>query len=150
MKRKIKALLLATGIILAAHNTEAQTNPFEKDPWTAKQLMEPEELASMIKNPKAEKPLILNIGVVDDIKGAKNIGPVSNPENQEKLKKAVIHLSKDVSLVFYCGCCPFNKCPNIRPAFKLISEMGFKHAYLLNLATNIKVDWINKGFPLDK
>jgi hypothetical protein len=49
----------------------------------------------------------------------------------------------------YCGCCPFEKCPNIRPAFNLMKAMGFSNGKLLNLPTNLKQNWIAKGYPVE-
>ena len=119
-----------------------------KDPWNKSQLMEPAYLVSLLKNPNAVKPLIFNIGVVEDIKGAKNMGGASEKENLQKFKKTIASLPKKSSVVIYCGCCPFSRCPNIRPAFKALQEAGLTNAKLLNLPTNIKTDWINKGYPL--
>jgi len=52
--------------------------------------------------------------------------------------------------VIYCGCCPFEHCPNVRPAFQLLNEMKFTNQKLLNLSTNLKTDWIDKGYPVAK
>jgi hypothetical protein len=52
-------------------------------------------------------------------------------------------------VVIYCGCCPFAKCPNVRPAFSTLLGMGFKNPRLLNLSHNLKADWIDKGYPLE-
>ena len=120
----------------------------KKDNWVQKDLIEPSELASMIANPKGQQAQIFNIGVVEDIKGAKNIGGVSNKENLEKFKSALNKLPKNTLLVVYCGCCPFERCPNIRPAIGLIKSMGFSNGKLLNLPTNLKQNWIDKGYPL--
>lgn len=49
---------------------------FAKDPWTKSELMAPASLAVLIKNPKAAKPIIFNIGVVEN-KGARNMGGAS-------------------------------------------------------------------------
>lgn len=138
----------------ATLTTQAQSFPNElrleksKDPWTKDQLIEPVSLAAVIKNPKAVKPLIFNIGVVEDIKGAKNMGAASEKENLERFKKTLTRLPKNTFVVVYCGCCPFDRCPNIRPAFQALQAGGFMKGRLLNLATNIKTDWINKGYPL--
>ncbi len=58
------------------------------EPWTDKQLKDPAVLAATITDPKAPKPVILNIGPVQQIKGAIAIGPVNTPENLEKLRTA--------------------------------------------------------------
>lgn len=120
------------------------------DPWSKAQLIQPSTLAAIIKNPKAVKPKIYNIGVVEDIKGAINMGAANEKENLERFKKAISKLPKNTQLIVYCGCCPFDRCPNIRPAFKALQSAGLTQARLLNLPTNIKVDWINKGYPLNK
>ena len=120
-----------------------------KKPWKSSQLIESATLVSQIKNAKS-KPLIFNIGVVEDIKGAKHIGGVSKEENLKSFEQALKGVPKSASVVVYCGCCPFDKCPNIRPAFNMLNRMGFTHAKLLNLPTNIKVDWIEKGYPVEK
>ena len=51
-------------------------------------------------------------------------------------------------VVVYCGCCPFEHCPNIRPAMAVLKEMNFTDYYLLNLLRNIKINWIDKGYPV--
>ncbi len=119
------------------------------EPWTVKDLMEPAALASMINNVKSQKPVIYNIGPLADIKGAINIGSMTSGANLEKLSKSLASVSKDKIVVIYCGCCPFRNCPNIRPAFELLKEKGFKNARLLNLKQNLKVDWTDYGYPLE-
>ncbi len=146
----LSTLLLA---LLTTFTSVAQSLPglqLEKDPWTKSQLMEPAALAAILENPRATKPLIYNIGVVDDIKGAKNMGAASEKANLEQFKKVISTLPKNTSVVVYCGRCPFSRCPNIRPAFQALQAAGLKNGRLLNLTTNIKTDWIDKGYPLAK
>jgi hypothetical protein len=57
---------------------------------------------------------------------------------------------RDREIVIYCGCCPWEKCPNIRPAFAALQEMGFTHVKALYVPDNLAKDWIGKGFPTDK
>jgi hypothetical protein len=139
---------------LAIVSCEAQTSPatiptLEKpNPWTENQLIEPAELAALINNSKSDVPVIFNIGAVEDIKGAKHIGAVSNAENMEKFKHELNLLPHNTEIIIYCGCCPFSKCPNIRPAFLELQKTGFTNIKLLNLPTNLKTNWIAKGYPL--
>lgn len=77
-------------------------------------------------------------------------GPGSTPEGLADLRKAVAGQPKDREIVLYCGCCPFEKCPNIRPAFAALREMGFTHVKALMLPTNLKTDWIDKDYPTEK
>jgi thiosulfate/3-mercaptopyruvate sulfurtransferase len=119
------------------------------DPWTAKQLMEPSELIK-IKDEKREEVFIYNLGPAGTIKGSVMIGSTSQKENLEKFQSALKEVPKDKKIVIYCGCCPFENCPNIRPAFSLLNELKFSNIYLINLPNNLKIDWIDKGYTLEK
>lgn len=118
------------------------------EPWRPDQLLEPAELAATISDTDAKKPLIISIGPAATIKTSVGVGPASEAENVVKLEKLLSKESKDRAIVIYCGCCPFKNCPNVRPAFKKLNEMGFKNHKLLNLAKNLKTDWLNKGYPV--
>ena len=133
---------------------KAQTSPvaqpslLDNYPWTSHDLIEPSALADVIKDTPAKLPLILNIGAVEDIKGAKHIGAANKAENMAALKSAVSALPKNAEIVIYCGCCPFTKCPNVQPAFKELKAMGFINVKLLNLPVNLRTNWVSKGYPL--
>ncbi len=120
------------------------------DPWTTKQLIEPKALADIINNPKSKKPIILCIGFGGNIKGSKQLGPAGEQEGLENLKKELSSLKKDADIVIYCGCCPFEHCPNVRPAFNLLNTLKFTNHKLLNLTHNLKADWTDKGYPVEK
>jgi len=121
---------------------------FAQEPWTVQQLMPPSELANLINSSSDKKPIIFSIGVAAVIKGSVDIGPVQKPANLQKFKEDLNKLPRNSNIIIYCGCCPFVHCPNIRPAFQLLNEMKFTNQKLLDLTTNIKVDWINKGYPV--
>lgn len=120
------------------------------DPWTDSQLMNPSDLAKIIKDPKAAKPIIFSIGMQAIIKGSVDIGPAMVKANLDNLKQKLEKLPKNTPVVVYCGCCPFSRCPNVRPAMQLLNGMQFTNARLLNLPQNIKVDWIDKGYPISE
>jgi len=123
--------------------------PQSDEPWTDKQLKDPAMLAAAIADSKAPRPVIFNIGPVQQIKGAIAIGPASKPGNLEKLKQQLAKLPKDTEVIIYCGCCPFRRCPNVRPAFELLQKTKFKNAKLLNLPTSLNDDWVSKGYPME-
>jgi hypothetical protein len=123
--------------------------PQSDNPWTDKQLKDPAVLAAAISDPKAPRPQIFNVGPVQQIKGAIAIGPATKPDNLEKLKQQLAKLPKDKEVIIYCGCCPYSRCPNVRPAFELLQKLKFKNAKLLNLPSNLNDDWISKGYPLE-
>lgn len=136
-------VLLAAAIALGAAS----------NPWTPADLMSPEVLAQTLKDGKT--PMILYVGFPVLYRGAHIptavlAGPVSKPEGVEALKAALNGVPLDRQIVVYCGCCPWDKCPNIRPAFKLIRELGYKDAKLVTIPTNLHTDWVEKGFPVDK
>ena len=122
----------------------------DNEPWNSDQLMEPATLASMMEQNQTENLLVVSVGPGAVVKNSVDIGPAQEQANIEKLKTYLKNVPKDKEVVIYCGCCPIGKCPNVRPAFEVVSEMGFHHAKLLNLATNSKVNWIDKGFPTNE
>src|SRR5664279_5071646 len=137
---------LVTALLLSSIG---QALPQSDEPWTDKQLKDPAVLAAAIADAKAAKPVIFNIGPVQQIKGAIAIGPTSKSANLEKLKQHLAKLPKDQEVIIYCGCCPFSRCPNVRPAFELLKKLKFTNAKLLNLPTSLNDDWISKGYPLE-
>jgi hypothetical protein len=145
------SLLIVLGSILNATAQISQNTSKSLDKpnlWQATDLLQPADLAATLRNKNAKRPVILNIGVVEDIYGAKNIGAASKKENLEKLKGSLMNLPKNNMVIIYCGCCPFDKCPNIRPAFNMMKDMGFINGKLLNIPVNLKQDWINRGYPM--
>lgn len=144
--KNIKHFLLLFSFILLSLSSQAQT---KAEPWTESQLMQTKELADIINDPKADKPLIINIGPQAVIKGSVDVGPGKEKDNIKKLEKMLSKENKNREVVLYCGCCPFDKCPNIRPAFSLIKEKGFTKAKLLDVPKNIKTNWIDPGYPVN-
>ncbi len=116
--------------------------------WTSDQLMEPSELAAALKSAK-DFPVILSVGPGALIPHSKGIGMVKEEESMKKFREELAGLSKDSRIVIYCGCCPFEHCPNVRPAVDVLRDLKFTNFRLLNLPHNIKVDWINKGYPVN-
>ena len=122
----------------------------KQDPIKKEQLLQPQELAYKINDPKSVKPVILNVGTVDQIKTAVKAGPVNDKEGFGRFKAEVSKISKDKEVVIYCGCCTSQNCPNIRPAIKYLIDSGYKKAKVLDIPTGIKEDWVQKGYPLEK
>jgi thiosulfate/3-mercaptopyruvate sulfurtransferase len=120
------------------------------EPWTDKDLVQPDQVAKDLGT-----PLLIHAGFpvlyrAAHITGSVFAGPGSKDEGIADLKKAVAAQPRTREIVLYCGCCPFDKCPNIRPAFAALHEMGFTHVKVMELPTNLKTDWIDKGYPTDK
>jgi thiosulfate/3-mercaptopyruvate sulfurtransferase len=94
--------------------------------------------------------VIISVGPGAVIPTSIEAGTASSAEGLNKLKDVLSTLPKEKKIVVYCGCCPFEHCPNARPAIALLKEMKFTNYYLLNLPHNIKQDWIDKGYPTTK
>ena len=62
------------------------------EPWTDKELKDPAVLAAALTDSKAAKPMIFNIGPVQQIKGAIAIGPTGAEGNLDKLKQQLAKL----------------------------------------------------------
>jgi hypothetical protein len=120
------------------------------DPWPASALLEPATLAGTLRSD--HPPLVVSVAFPVLYRGrhilhAVDAGPGSKPEGIEALKKVAAAFPKDADIVLYCGCCPMVKCPNIRPAYRALLEMGFTHIRVLNIPTNMHTDWVARNYP---
>jgi len=149
MKTKILIFLFFT-VATSVFATNEFSSQEQNDPWTQQQLLAPADLAKVLNNPKSPQPIIFSIGMQAIIKGSIDIGPVMKKENLNILKQKLDKLPKNSNIVVYCGCCPFSRCPNVRPAMALLQNMQFTNYKLLNLPQNVKVDWIDKGYPMSE
>lgn len=144
MKTVQPALILVISGLLSWCNISAQA-PVN---WTNDQLLQPSELATTLKDNK-EIPVIFSIGAGAVIPHSRDMGMIKEEENMKKFKQELENLPRDTSIIIYCGCCPYEHCPNVRPAIQLLKDMKFNNYKLLDLPHNIKIDWINKGYPTE-
>jgi thiosulfate/3-mercaptopyruvate sulfurtransferase len=122
------------------------------DPWTPAQLITPEALAKELA-PGAKWPVIISVAFPvlyrnRHIETALFAGPGRDPEGIAALKAALKDLPKDAEIVVYCGCCPMEHCPNLRPAFRTLKELGYTRIHALNIPANFNADWVSKGYPV--
>jgi hypothetical protein len=150
MKYLKTLLIVAVSCLLLQVTVNAQELKLKKQVWPDKYLMETKTLNDALKNPRAARPDIYNIGFVGNIEGAKKLAPASKQAGLKSLQAAVKDKPKSSPIIIYCGCCPFEHCPNVKPAFALLQKLGYKNAKILNLPTSIKADWIDKGYPMEK
>ena len=125
------------------------------EPWTSSQVRQAPDLAKELSDPKSKKPLIIYVGFETlyrsaRIPGALFHGPGAKSAGVEDLKKWARDIPRGQPIVLYCGCCPWNRCPNIRPAFRALREMGFTGLKVLFLESDLATDWVQKGFPVQK
>ena len=116
-------------------------------------VLQPKELAEQLQA-KGAKPAVFFVGFPvlfhKHIPGATNSGQASKPPGLDGLKAAVAGLEHDREIVIYCGCCPYEKCPNVRPALALLKQLGFTRVKALMIPTNFATDWINQGYPIQQ
>lgn len=101
------------------------------------------------------KPAIFQVGPnvlyrSHHIVGSVYAGPGAKPEGLALLRAAVEKLPKDREIIVYCGCCPWDKCPNVKPAMDLLKSMGYRNAKAMYVAENFKTNWIDKGYPVER
>lgn len=137
--------LLALIVVLLAVAASAQT----ANTLAASQTLDPKDLTTLLP----QKPLILNVGprtiyAQAHIPGAEYVGMTSEPDGIKALREHVRNVPKTRFIVLYCGCCPWNRCPNVAPAYIELKSLGFKNVKVLHIAQNFGADWVSNGFPI--
>lgn len=139
-----RALLASAGVSLAFASAESIPKNF---------LMQPADLAAVLG--KSAKPMVICVAFPflyrsAHIEGAVYGGAGSKPEGLATLTALVKDVPKDREIVLYCGCCPWDHCPNMEPAFNKLKSLGYSRLKALAIPTNLHTDWITKGYPTKK
>lgn len=129
--------------------------PATAEPWTLQQTVEPSALAKELTEKSPRKPTIVCVGFHTlyegaHIPGASFHGPASTPEGLADLRKWAQRLPRSTNLVLYCGCCPLAHCPNLRPAFQALRDMGFSRVRVLLIPKDFASNWVGAGYPVAK
>ncbi len=145
----IRACLAAILMMFASLSALAQPGSAPSIPQSF--LIQPEELAASLK--AGSKPVILQVGfrvMYDEahIPGAIYSGPAGKEDGVAVLKTAVQSVAKDKAIVIYCGCCPWEHCPNIAAAWRTLNGLGFARLKVLYIPSNFGADWVEKGYPV--
>jgi thiosulfate/3-mercaptopyruvate sulfurtransferase len=154
--RKILGSFSIVGAFLIFHACfSTATAAPSTDPWAASQTLQAAQLASELADKSKEQPTIVYVGfrtlfAGGHIPGASFHGTASTEEGLAELKKWTATLPRSTNLVIYCGCCPFEKCPNIRPAFTALHDLGFTRLRVLVLPASFAKDWVEKNYPYEK
>lgn len=139
---KLIAILLLSGFGFFSSYFQAPT-------WKKEQLMSTVDLSTKINTNTKDKPLIFNVGPMENIKGAIAVGAATNATFGNKISGYLTMESKTKPVVVYCGCCSYASCPNIKPAYDYLIAQGFKNTKVLELPDGIKPDWVAKGYPTE-
>jgi thiosulfate/3-mercaptopyruvate sulfurtransferase len=116
-------------------------------------LVQPPDLAAQLAA-KGARPSVYMVGPnvlyrSKHIPGSVFAGPGQSEAGLAMLKAEASKLPRDREVVVYCGCCPWDRCPNIKPAMELMKQLGFTKARALYLPTGFKADWLDKGYASD-
>jgi len=118
-------------------------------------LINAQNLAKILQSPQKERPLLIYVGfrlpyTQAHIPGSEYFGPAANQAMVQQLRKHVEGLPRNKFIVIYCGCCPWSHCPNVKPAYEALHNLGFTKLKVLYIADNLGTDWVNKGYPIEK
>jgi hypothetical protein len=158
---RIAGTIAVLAIVFTAHTRiQAQfgwsaPSPDSASSIPAAQLLQPDELNRLLQAHGANKPLVLQVGshmlfAQAHIAGSEYTGAGSQPEGLNQLQARVAPLPRTSFIVLYCGCCPWSRCPNVGPAFKLLRDQGFANVKVLYIANNLGTDWVDKGYPVER
>jgi thiosulfate/3-mercaptopyruvate sulfurtransferase len=114
-------------------------------------LVEPKEAAHLIG---VKGPAVICVGPnvlyrSKHVPGSVYAGPGSAEAGLEMLRAEAGKLAREREILIYCGCCPWDRCPNVKPAIALLKQMGFAKVKAIHLETGFKVDWIDKGYAVE-
>lgn len=146
-------LLAASPAALPAQQSSPPSRPTSVPSIPASDLLKPKDLVLMLQ--ATERPLVLQVGshvlyAEAHIANSEYVEAAGNSSGLEALRKRVTGLRKDQIIVVYCGCCPWGRCPNVRPAYDQLRALGFTRVKALYIAENFGKDWVEKGYPVEK
>lgn len=149
----VLAFCIGAGCIFGAAAVGAETVAAGSIP--AADLLQPAALAATLQSNSAARPLVLQVGfrhLFDEahIVAAEYAGPSSKSDGLAALRARVANVPKDSAIVIYCGCCPWDHCPNIGAAFSALRALGFRNVKALYIAHDFGTDWIDKGYPVTR
>ncbi|MGA8144667.1 MAG: rhodanese-like domain-containing protein [Candidatus Acidiferrales bacterium] len=158
----LAALLAAALLCVTAGGTAGTAYPIvfasepQTEPWSTSQTIQPSDLIKELGESKgANKPVVVCVGfrplyMGAHVPGAVFHGAAQSEQGLADLKKWAQGVPRSANLVVYCGCCPLEHCPNIRPAFTALHDMGFTRLRVLLLPHDFATDWVEKGYPIEK
>jgi thiosulfate/3-mercaptopyruvate sulfurtransferase len=151
----VDRLGFAAIVLLAATLAPVPASAQEPDPWKPSDLLQPADVAARLSSSGSAKPVLIEVSFPflyrqRRIPGSTYAGPGSKPDGINKLRETVAKLPRNREIVLYCGCCPWNQCPNMRPAFRVLRDMGFRNVKAMYVPTNLVKDWIEKGYPIER
>jgi len=151
-------LLIVAGVLalsLAACSGNTADPASSSEPW-GENIVKPAGLVAELANASAaDKPVVVCTAPPflyrsGHVPGAVLHGPMTSPAVVGELTAWAQPLPRSSNVVIYCGCCPMEQCPNIRPAYKALKDLGFTRLRVLVLPDNFATDWVGRGYPIEK
>ncbi len=145
----IRPLLLAAALACAGCSRAQAADPPEE------QQVSIDQLVRSLEAPEAARPVVLFVGfhnlfMESHIPGAIDLGAGATPEGLAALERELRSLPPNREVVIYCGCCPADHCPNVRPALALARRLGFANVRVVTIPKSFRNDWIKRGLPIEK
>lgn len=114
--------------------------------------VQPAELADLLSKP-GDKPLLLHVGFNKlyqqaHIPGSEYLGPTSETDALTRLEQRVASTPRSTAIIIYCGCCPWERCPNVKPAYRALHDLGFTNLRVLFITKDFGTDWAEHGYPV--
>lgn len=151
LHRRFTAMILAACMLMVASDAALAAAPADSIP--AAQLVQPADWAAKVKDGSAAATLTLHVGfktMYDQahIPGSEYAGPGNTGAGLQVLRDRVAGLKKDAPILIYCGCCPWERCPNMGGAYAALVELGFTGVKAMIIQDNFGSDWVEKGYPV--
>jgi thiosulfate/3-mercaptopyruvate sulfurtransferase len=158
--RVARLALLAAALLFAPCAKNARALKPDAPPGSALSIpqavqVQPEQLKEMLGAAGSARPVVIQVGshvlyAEAHIPGSSYAGPAALPAGLALLRKQVATLAHNQLIVLYCGCCPWDRCPNIAAGLNQLQSMGFTNVKVLYIASNFGADWVSKGYPVAK
>lgn len=150
---RITASLLSACMLLLVANATSAAQSASSIP--ASKLVQPADWAAKVKDGSAAGTLTLHVGfktMFDQahIPGSEYAGPGNSGAGLQVLRDRVAAVAKDAPILIYCGCCPWERCPNMAGALDVLVELGFTNVRAMIIPENFGTDWEDKGYPTAK
>jgi thiosulfate/3-mercaptopyruvate sulfurtransferase len=151
-------VLMVTAVLAAGLSACSGDNAgtvSSKEPWGENTVKPADLAAELASTTGTDKPVVVCTAPpflfrAGHVPGAVLHGPMTSPAVINDLTAWAQPLPRSSNIVIYCGCCPMEQCPNVRPAYKLLKDLGFTRLRVLILPDNFATDWVGRGYPIEK
>ena len=155
MRLRAVIFLAALATVSAACAGGSSRSASAAEPWGANAITPAEFAKELAGAFEADRLVVVCTAPafmyrIGHIPGAVLHGPASSPEGLRDLTTWAQDIPRSRDLVIYCGCCPLSACPNLRPAYAALRDLGFTRVRVLLLPTNFKTDWVDRGYPFER